>query len=925
MKKILLILALVIVTFIKSNCQIVINEYSASNTNILTDFQGDFEDYVELFNNTSTTINLAGYALSDNATNLGKWIFPATVNIPANGRLLVYCSSKDTVTPGGQVHTSFKLTQCKNEKIILSSPSLIILDSLTMIRTQNNHSRGRTADGAATWGLFTTPNPNGANVGALVEYADRPVMSVAPGFYTSSQNVALSTSQPNITIRYTTNGTIPTATSTIYSTPIVVNTTTVIRAVCFSSDPTIVPSFTETNTFFMNVTHSPSFNVISVCGNYTSLFSTGNDIRTSVEFFDTLKNFKWEYEGSSQKHGHDSWAYPQKAFRIYAEDEYGYLDNMPEQFFPNSPRAEFKQIILKAAASDNFAGNFGRNTAHMRDAYCHTFSIKYGWEFDERNYAPTVIYINGQYWGVYEIREKVDDDYCDYYYNQPENKIDLIRHWGGATNIIDAGSDTGWTNLRNFCVGNNMAIPANYNYVESVLNINSLIDFFVLNNYVANSDHMNWNTMWWRGRKGAGVKWKYVLWDQDNIFDLGENYTGLPTTGPELDPCAPFQKFTNSNIIFHTQIINALLNNPTFKKAYQDRYANWLSTSLTCDTLLAHLKWFEDLLTPEMAGQVARWPGNGASVAKWHDHVDSVRDFILKRCTLIGSPSDSSCIPVKRIVYNVDAVGMGTIKVEGITVTSYPKRFVTGGDSIYNIEAVPNPGYIFKTWKYFNTKNLITPTLTSPIAFLDYRDVDSIVAEFMVKPLDTYDVVITAAPTWAGTITLDGTTVLSQANFPYTLKAIEKTSHTLLAMPDGDHTWDTWTQANQASNPVIGSYKDKQISFTANTTDVFTAKFDTLIKVGKNVFVPDAFTPNGDKLNDYFGIDASQNLFIQDVILSVYDRFGEQLYTGNGKNTGWDGKYKGEYVTVGTYMYNIEVKFIDGSRKKLKGDIMMIR
>jgi hypothetical protein len=220
-----------------------------------------------------------------------------------------------------------------------------------MIRTQNNHSRGRTADGAATWGLFTTPNPNGANVGALVEYADRPVMSVAPGFYTSSQNVALSTSQPNITIRYTTNGTIPTATSTIYSTPIVVNTTTVIRAVCFSSDPTIVPSFTETNTFFMNVTHSPSFNVISVCGNYTSLFSTGNDIRTSVEFFDTLKNFKWEYEGSSQKHGHDSWAYPQKAFRIYAEDEYGYLDNMPEQFFPNSPRAEFKQIILKAAAS----------------------------------------------------------------------------------------------------------------------------------------------------------------------------------------------------------------------------------------------------------------------------------------------------------------------------------------------------------------------------------------------------------------------------------------------------------------------------------------------------------------------------------------------------------------------------------------------
>lgn len=925
MKKIIIVLFSFFIGLHSAKSQVVINEYSASNLNLIADYAGKFSDYVELYNTSGTAVNLTGYHLSDDVNNLTRWTFPAAVSVPANGRLMVYCSGDDVVISATEVHTNFHLTQCHNNMIILSDPSSTILDSLTMLRTLKNNSRGRTSDGATTWGVFLVPTPNAPNSNAFVAYADRPVMSVAPGFYAATQNVALSTTQPNITIRYTTNGTVPTATSTLYTTPIVVSATTVIRAKCFSSDPTIIPSFTETNTYFINVTHSSPFNVISLCGNYTSLFGTSQPIDNSMEFFDTLKNFKWEMEGVSSKHGHDSWAYPQKGMNIKARDQYGYLAELPEKFFTNTPRDKFNMIILKAAASDNFNGNNGNNTAHMRDAYCHTFSIKYGWEFDERSYAPTIVYINGQYWGIYEIREKVDEDYTDYYYNQSKKKVDIVQHWGGATNTIIAGSDTGWTNLRNFCVGNNMAIPANYAYVESILNINSLIDFFVLNNYVANSDHMNWNTMWWRGRKGAGVKWKYALWDQDNIFDLGENFTGLPTTGPELDPCAPWKLFTNSNIIFHTQIINALLNNPTFKKAYQDRYANWLSTSLTCDTLLAHLKWFEDLLAPEMSAHVARWPGNGASVAKWHDHVDSVRDFILKRCTLIGSPSDSSCIPVKRIVYNVDAVGMGTIKVEGVTINTYPKRFVTGGDSIYNIEAAPNPGYIFKTWKYFNTKNLITPTLTSPIAFLDYRDVDSIVAEFMVKPLDTYDVVITAAPTWAGTITLDGTTVLSQANFPYTLKAIEKTSHTLLATQDADHTWDTWTQANQASNPVVGSYKDKQISFTANATDVFTAKFDTLIKVGKNVFVPDAFTPNGDKINDYFGIDASQNLFIQEVILSVYDRFGEQLYTGNGKNTGWDGKYKGEYVTVGTYMYNIEVKFIDGSRKKLKGDVMMIR
>jgi gliding motility-associated-like protein len=924
MKKIFLILSIAILAIQNVKSQIVINEYSASNSNIIADFQGDFEDYIELYNTSGTAVNLTGYFLSDDATVINKWTFP-NITIPANGRKLIYCSDKDTLLPSGQLHTSFKLTQCKNEKIIFANAAQLVLDSLTMLRTKNNDSRGRLTDGGAIWGVFTTPNPNAANSGNIVAYADRPAMSIAPGFYTGAQVVSLSTTQPNITIRYTINGDVPTVASTAYTVPINIGTTTVIRAACFSSDPAIDTSFVETNTYFINVNHSAPFNVISLCGKYANFFNNGNTIRNSVEFFDTLKNFKWDFEGTTQRHGQDSWAYPQKGFRIYAEDEFGYIDKMREQFFPNSPRTEFKTIILKAAASDNFAGNTGQPTAHMRDAFCHTFSIKYGWEFDERNYAPTIIYLNGQYWGVYEIRERVDADYTDYYYNQPEKKIDMVRHWGGGTNIIDAGSDTGWTNLRNFCVGNNMAIPANYNYVQSVLNINSLIDFFVLNNYIVNSDHLTYNTMWWRGRKGAGVKWKYALWDQDNIFNLGELWLPLSTTGPDLDPCEPFSLFNNDPIIFHTQIINALLTNPDFKKAYRDRYANWLSTSLTCDTLLAHLDYFKNLLAPEMPAQIAKWPGNGASMVKWLENVDSIKSFILQRCSLIGSSNDSSCIPVKKITLNVDAVGMGNIKFGTTNLTTYPYKQIVGGDTIYNIEAIANPGYRFVKWLYFNSKNIITPTVLNSIAFLDYREQDSIVALFEVKPLDTFNILITASPTWAGTILVDGTTLLSAANFPYILKAVEKTSHTILATPDADHTFNTWTQSNLAQNPVNASYKEKQIGFTANANDVFTALFDTLIKVNTNVSIPNAFTPNGDNLNDYFGVNATQNEFITDVTLRIYDRFGTVMYNGNGKNTGWDGKFNGTYVAVGTYMYDADIKFINGKTKKFKGDLMMMR
>jgi gliding motility-associated-like protein len=931
MKTKIVLFFIFILSIKKSTAQVVINEYCASNINVITDYAGNNSDYIELYNLGAAAVNLGGYFLSDQASNNTRWTFPATVNIPANGRLMIFCSGDDTITPTGQVHSNFHLTQCKGNQVVFSAPSTVILDSQTMVRTLKNNSVGRMTDGAAGWGIFATPTPNAANNTVFTAYAERPVMSLAPGFYTGTQNVILTTSQATSTIRYTLDGTVPIATSPIYSSPIVVATTTVIRSKCFSSLVNILPSFTETNTYFINVTHSSPFNVISICGAHTTigsvpgLFNTGQTVDNSVEFFDTLKNFKWDFEGISKRHGHDSWAYPQKGFRIYAKDQYGYLAEMPEKFFKNTNRNAFKEVILKAAASDNFAGNNGNNTAHMRDAYCHTFSIKYNWEFDERSYAPTIVYINGKYWGVYEIREKVDLDYVDYYYGQSKNKVDMVRHWGGATNIIDAGSDTGWTNLRNFCVNNNMANPANYAYVESVLNINSLIDFFVLNNYFANSDHMNWNTMWWRGRKGAGIKWKYALWDNDNIFDLGENFSGLPTTGPELNPCAPFALFNNSNIIFHTQIINALLNNPTFKQAYTNRYSNWLSTSLTCDTLLAHLNYFENLLAPEMPAQIARWPGGGATLTKWHAHVDSIRDFILKRCTLIGSNNDSSCIPVKKVVFNVDAIGMGKIKLNTTILNTYPTRFVTGGDSLYNIEAIANPGFRFKTWRLFNTKNTITPTMTSPIAFLDFREQDSIVAVFEVKPPDTFNVTITAAPVWAGTVLLDGATLLSAVDFPYTFKAVDSTTHTLVAANDQDHIWKNWTQVNGVFNTGVVDYTAKSISFKIDTSDVFTANFDTLIKVNKTVYIPNAFTPNGDLMNDYFGIDAAKNIFIADATVKVFDRYGTILYDGNAKNTGWDGKNKGEYVDAGVYMYALTVKYIDGKSKTFKGDVTMMR
>jgi hypothetical protein len=247
----------------------------------------------------------------------------------------------------------------------------------------------------------------------------------------------------------------------------------------------------------------------------------------SAEYFGTNGQRMFQMEGDVKRHGNDSWAFPQKGFRFYVRDDYGYANKIDAKLFPTSNRTDFDVVIIKAAGSDNFpdGDNAGRVT-HNRDAYVQTLCEKFDLNVDVRRMKNAITYVNGVYHGVYESRERIDVDYTEYYYNNGEKWVDMLEYWGGLQ--IVAGSDTAWNNLFNYIINNSMANNANYNYAISKLDPLSLIDYIMLNTYTVNSDWLNWNTAWWRGRKpGEEVRWRYKLWDQDNTFNLGSNYTGL--------------------------------------------------------------------------------------------------------------------------------------------------------------------------------------------------------------------------------------------------------------------------------------------------------------------------------------------------------------------------------------------------------------
>lgn len=709
------------------SAQIVINEFSAANKSQHMDNFGEYEDWIELYNAGASPVNLQGYHLSDELANPLQYTFP-NITIPANGRLMVYASNRDMIA-GASVHANFKLTQMRQESVVLSDPSGNILDSYTIVSPmQRNHSFGRSTDGGGTWKVMPNPTPNASNNSAVKfdRYADKPVFSQQAGSYAGSITVSI-TAEAGATIRYTTNGTPPSATSPIYSAPITVGNTQIIRARAFSSDPNVYPSFAENNTYIINETFT--FPIVSIASDdYTDLFNSSMDeIVTTFEYFENGQ-FVLETEGDMRGHGNDSWAFPQKGMRFYVRDQYGYSNKMDHQFFPTSPRTDFDVVLLKAAGSDNYPSTWGLQSCHLRDAYAQTLAEKYELNVDVRRLRHIVVFLNGQYHGVYEMRERVDSDYTDYYYDQPEAYVDMLKFWGWLN--VEYGSANDWDALDNYMDNNPMTVQANYDYVKTQLDPMSLIDYFMINTYTANSDWLNWNTAWWRGRKAPGLRWKYWLWDMDNTFDLGQNYTGIGTTTYNNSPCDAEDLFPNDPDIEHTDMFAQLLENEEFFDLYVNRYADLLNTAFHCDSMLAHFDAMVAALTPEMPRQIARW---GGTMTEWQNNLAHMRGQIQGRCAVIEQSFVNCYTPEitmpQNVVVDVSPAGAGNVRINTVTPNNYPWTGAYFGGVNLSFKATANAGYVFDHWQVTNASAL--PNTTNDSMYIQFNAADNIVAVFV--------------------------------------------------------------------------------------------------------------------------------------------------------------------------------------------------
>ena len=796
--------------------QVVINEFSAAN---YTDFNtgGEFEDWVELYNPTGAAIDIGGYFLSDLDNELDKFEIPNGTTVPANGYLVVLCSGMFDEDPNayGYLNTNYKVIQSHNEGFYLSDAGLNLVSGFQYNvdgpSNFTNHSWGHSTDGGNDWVVFADPTPGATNGSTPYSgYSSKVQFSVEAGYYAGAQSLTL-TADAGATIYYTLNGNEPTDASTEYAGPIDINATTVVKAIAYPAGADEQPSKVETNTYFLGADQHTII-VVSLTGNTVADGNWVGDEYAAIELFNPDGSFWCESNGDSNEHGNDSNAYGQRGFDYVTRDAMGQAHELEEQLFHAKDRDHYQRLIFKAAANDNYPFEPG---AHIRDAYVHTLSHNADLNMDERTSESCIVYLNGDYWGVYEYREKVDDlDFTREYYDQPRHFVDFIKTWGGTWN--EYGSDADWDTFVNFVTTNDMTDPANFEYVESVYNTMSLIDYFILNSYIVSADWLNWNTAWWRGRhpEGGAKRWRYVLWDMDASFGHYVNYTGVPDTGPGADPCNP-DNLGDPGGQGHVPILNALLENEDFFADYVNRWASLSNSYFNCEYMHATLDSMVNVIEPEMQRQCDRWGGN---IAGWETELTQLRDFIDTRCAEVVVEGMEDCYDVEPVTLTVLIQGIGEVEVVDFDVTPamVPWEGFYFADIPLDLEAEDEGLGVFLYWEVIEGDLVIDDPENPQQTIVLTGDV-TIVAYFL-NDIDPQEVMFDVQPAGAGEILFEG---VPMGPYPNTTMVDGGPGDLEAVGADIWYEFDHWEILNANINP-----DDEDPEGT-----VFIAQTDTIIAV----------------------------------------------------------------------------------------------
>ena len=519
-----------------------INEILADNGTGLTDEDGSQPDWIELYNPNAFTLPMGGAHLSDNPAAPALWTFPAGSTIPPGGFMIVFASGKNRSVQGAPLHTNFSLSK-SGEVVSLHAPGGTTLWSrvpedypvspvfpaLSVDTSYGPNSSGQSR-------FFRPPTPgvvNGAT-GFTSVVADT-LFLPRRGFYTAPQSVSITTATPGATIRYTTNGALPTdATGTIYTGPISVTVTTVLRAAAFlaGAAPTnvdthtyIFPASVQTQpTMRTNVTNNaimgpqiPAALVdlpsISLTLPNTNSINQNTEVTTAVEWLHPTDPLQHKSARAGvTNYGGAYTAFNKKSFRLYFRQEYGDSKFDAPLFAGHEhglrPEESFDSLEIRNGSHDMAMRGF-----YMSNLFTDQVLMEMG------HLAPhgrmVHLYMNGTYWGMFHLRERWNAAMHSSYLGGSKDDYEAINGnlnvggWADPATPFD-GDGRAWEYLK--------TQRNNYNSLRSRVDVANLTDFMIT--FMFGNSEDEWRSVGPNYVIGAGGGARFIVNDADGWLSI---------------------------------------------------------------------------------------------------------------------------------------------------------------------------------------------------------------------------------------------------------------------------------------------------------------------------------------------------------------------------------------------------------------------
>jgi hypothetical protein len=778
-----------------------LNEIMSSNSATIADEDGDFEDWIELYNAGTSAVNLEGFGLSDNYAQPFKWVLPA-ITLNAGEYLLIWASGKNRVAPDAPLHTNYGISAA-GEEVLLTHPDGTRLDSLPAIAIPTDVSIGRKPDGTSDWYFFTEPTPGAANTTpGYQEFLNPPTFSHDSGFYDGPFTLQISHPDPDVTIIYTLDGSrpnpdniagtayryrtgyeerpgdepgtfversfksfvldrenneiqvedrtpqpngvsmIPTTwhNQPFYLPQYPVRKITLVRAIAVK--PGTLASATAAGTYIVlpEVAQNYPYAVVSVSANEDELFdydrgimvagvdfdswraenptsraggsSPGNyrragdeaEVHGRVTFFETPqqnRRIALDQDAGIRMHGWWGRSYPNKSLRLYARARYGDSE-FRHPLFENRPHSSYKRFMLR---------NSGQDYAYtmLRDAYLQ--SLVRHMQFDTQSYRPVTLFLNGEYWGLYNLRERYDKHFLERVYGVDPDNIDLMEGYL----VTKEGDNVHYFNMLQYIEQHDMANSEHFEHASTLMDMENFRDYNIAQIFIRNMDWPGSNIDYWRVRTeqyepnrpyGHDGRWRWMLYDTDAAFGLYDPLNTASHNTLAFATVAGGEDWPNPD--WATFLLRNMLLNDGFRKDFINRFADQLNTAFAPEHSLSLLQQMADAIEPLMPAHIDRWqrPWN---FGFWQQEISNMAVFAEQRPGFVWSHIQNHFDLAEPAVIsvNVSNAEAGWVRVNSVDLTDTTPGLAT---EIYpwqgryfpgvpiTLMAMEKDGYRFKHW-----------------------------------------------------------------------------------------------------------------------------------------------------------------------------------------------------------------------------------